>query len=124
MKKFRIEYHETYGRTYEIEANSPEEAEEILRDMICNGEENPPEECENSWCDNVQEIEEVIDMNKCPWCGNKAIVMKSPLGYYCECSVNGHVHNIGCFGIEYYSVFSKTENEAKELWNKETSKIR
>ena len=38
MKKFSIEYHETYGRTYEIEANSPEEAEEILRDMICNGE--------------------------------------------------------------------------------------
>lgn len=56
MKKFSIEYHETYGRTYEIEANSPEEAEEILRDMICNGEENPPEECENSWCDNIHEI--------------------------------------------------------------------
>lgn len=33
------------------------EAEEILRDMICNGEENPPEECENSWCDNIQEME-------------------------------------------------------------------
>ena len=57
MKKFSIEYHETYGRTYEIEANSPEEAEEILRDMICNGEENPPEECENSWCDNIYEME-------------------------------------------------------------------
>ena len=56
MKKFSIEYHETYGKTYEIEANSPEEAEEILRDMICNGEENAPEECENSWCDNIQEI--------------------------------------------------------------------
>ena len=55
-EKFSIEYHETYGRTYEIEANSPEEAEEILRDMICNGEENPPEECENSWCDNIQKI--------------------------------------------------------------------
>lgn len=59
MKKFSIEYHETYGRTYEIEANSPEEAEEILRDMICNGEENPPEECENSWYDNIQEMKEI-----------------------------------------------------------------
>ena len=58
MKKFSIEYHETYGKTYKIEANSPEEAEEILRDMICNGEENAPEECENSWCDNIQEMEE------------------------------------------------------------------
>ena len=28
MKKFSIEYHETYGRTYEIEANSEEEAKE------------------------------------------------------------------------------------------------
>lgn len=40
---------------YDDEENR-EEAEEILRDMICNGEENAPEECENSWCDNVQEI--------------------------------------------------------------------
>lgn len=57
MKKFSIEYHETYGKTYEIEAETKEEAEEILRDMICNGKENPPEECENRWCDNVQEME-------------------------------------------------------------------
>ena len=35
---FSIEYHETYGRTYEIEAETKEEAEEILRDIICNGE--------------------------------------------------------------------------------------
>ena len=56
MRKFSIEYHETYGKTYEIEANSPEEAEEILIDMICNGKENAPEAWENSWCDNVQEI--------------------------------------------------------------------
>lgn len=84
MKKFSIEYHETYGKTYEIEAETKEEAEEILRERIIEGVENAPEECENSWCDNVQEIEEVIDMNKCLWCGNETIVGKCPLGYYCE----------------------------------------
>ena len=58
MKTYCITYHETYTENYEIEANSPEEAEEILRDMICNGEENAPEECEDSWCD-VQELKGV-----------------------------------------------------------------
>ena len=53
MKKFSIEYHETYGRTYEIEAETKEEAEEILRERIGDGTENAPEECENSWCDNM-----------------------------------------------------------------------
>nr|DAZ54938.1 MAG TPA: RNA polymerase inhibitor [Caudoviricetes sp.] len=37
MKKFSIEYHETYSKTYEIEANTPEEAEEILRERIGDG---------------------------------------------------------------------------------------
>ena len=30
MKKFSIEYHETYGSTYEIEAETKEEAEEYV----------------------------------------------------------------------------------------------
>lgn len=57
MKNFSIKYHETYSRTYEIEANTPEEAEEILRERIGDGTENAPEECENSWCDNIYEME-------------------------------------------------------------------
>lgn len=56
MKKYSIEYHETYGRTYEIEAETEEEAKEILLERIGHGEENPPVERENSWCDNIQEI--------------------------------------------------------------------
>ena len=62
-------------------------------------------------------------MNNCPWCGNKAVVKNSPLGYFAECSVNGHVHNIGCL-VNVSLAFSKTKNEAKELWNKETDKLR
>lgn len=58
MKKFSIEYHETYGRTYEIEAETKEEAEEILKERIREGMEDAPEECENSWCDNIQEMKE------------------------------------------------------------------
>lgn len=34
MKKYSVTYHETYEENYEIEANSPEEAEEILRYRI------------------------------------------------------------------------------------------
>lgn len=57
MKKFSIEYHETYGKTYEIEAETKEETEEILKERIREGMEDAPEECENSWCDNVQEMD-------------------------------------------------------------------
>lgn len=56
MKKFSIEYHETYSRTYEVEAETEEEAKEILLERIGHGKEKSPEECENSWFDNVQEI--------------------------------------------------------------------
>lgn len=34
MKKYSVTYHETYEENYEIEANSPKEAEEILRERI------------------------------------------------------------------------------------------
>ena len=57
MKKFAIEYHETYVRTYEIEAETKEDAEDILMERICMGTERPPEECENSWCE-VEEVKE------------------------------------------------------------------
>ena len=62
-------------------------------------------------------------MNRCPWCGNKAKVKITPLGCICECSVNGHAHNIGC--LVYGSLaFSDTEDEAIQLWNKETEKMK
>ena len=51
MKTFEVTYHETYVRTYDIEANTSEEAEEILMERIYNGMENPPEDCEESWCE-------------------------------------------------------------------------
>ena len=38
MKKYSVTYHETYEENYEVEANSPEEAEEILRERILSGQ--------------------------------------------------------------------------------------
>ena len=58
MKKYSITYHETYSRTYEVEAETEEEAKEILLERIGHVKENAPEECENSWCDNIQEMKE------------------------------------------------------------------
>lgn len=62
-------------------------------------------------------------MNKCPWCEKKAKVKKSPLGYFVECSKNGHIHNIGVLVLGS-KAFSETEEEAIKLWNQETKKIR
>lgn len=45
MKKYSIRYTETYQRWYDVEANSPEEAEKKLTNDICEGRENAPEEC-------------------------------------------------------------------------------
>lgn len=36
MKTYCITYHETYAENYEVEANSPDEAEQILRERIAN----------------------------------------------------------------------------------------
>lgn len=62
-------------------------------------------------------------MRNCPWCKNKAIVKNSPLGYYAECEQNGHIHNIGVL-VSASKSFSKTKQEAEELWNKEVEKYR
>lgn len=56
MKKYSVTYYEMYCRTYEVEANSKEEAEEILINDIGEGRENPPKECCGSKCE-TKEIE-------------------------------------------------------------------
>lgn len=51
LENYEVTLHETYEATYEIQARSPEEAEELLREKVQNGSENGPEECSDSWCD-------------------------------------------------------------------------
>jgi hypothetical protein len=59
-------------------------------------------------------------MKKCPWCNNKAVVKNSCVGYFVECGINGHVHNIGVF--KDARNFSKTEEEAINEWNVNVTK--
>ena len=49
MSKFVVDYYETYTKSYEIEANSKEEAEEEVRCGIQEGELDPPLNCSDSW---------------------------------------------------------------------------
>ena len=55
MAKYLVDYYETYSKSYEIEANSKEEAEEKVIDGIREGKLDSPENCTDSWC----EIEEL-----------------------------------------------------------------
>ncbi len=54
MAKFLVDYYETYSKFYEVEANSKEEAEEIVRESIRNGELDPPENCSDSWYETLE----------------------------------------------------------------------
>lgn len=56
MKKYSIKYIETYQRWYDVEANSPEEAEEKLFEAIMNGKERGPDECVDARCEEIEEI--------------------------------------------------------------------
>ena len=56
MAKYLVNYYETYTNSYEIEADSKEEAEEKLILEIGEGSLNSPEECCNSWCE-TEEME-------------------------------------------------------------------
>lgn len=50
MAKYLVTYSESYSGSYEVEANSKEEAEEIIKDAIFERRENPPENCYDSSC--------------------------------------------------------------------------
>lgn len=91
MAKYLVDYYETYSKSYEIEANSKEEAEDEVRYGIQEGKLDPPENCTRSWCE-TEELEEFaslcdgvttccgfdfgIDADKakyCPICGSQLI---------------------------------------------------
>lgn len=51
MPKFLVDYYETYRGSYEVEAKTKEEAEDLVKEKICEGEFDAPDCCENSWCE-------------------------------------------------------------------------
>lgn len=57
MKTFKVRYYECYEGFYEVEANSKEEAEEILKQKLYDGEENAPDTCFDSGAE-ATEMEE------------------------------------------------------------------
>ena len=56
MAKYIVDYYETYSKSYEVEASSKEEAEEILKEDILEGRRPEPYDCTDSWCE-VEKIE-------------------------------------------------------------------
>lgn len=48
MAKYIVTYSESYSRDYEVEANSKEEAEEIVKEDIFEGRRPVPDECISS----------------------------------------------------------------------------
>lgn len=56
MAKYIVTYTESYSRDYEVEANSKEEAEEIVKEDIFEGRRPAPDNCYDSGCI----IEEIV----------------------------------------------------------------
>lgn len=57
MARYGVTYWESYSRYYEVEANSAEEAENMVIDGICNGELPGSDDCYDSGYD-AEKIEE------------------------------------------------------------------
>ena len=51
MAKYLVTYYECYSRGYEVEANSKEEAEEIVQNDIFEGRRLGPDNCYDSGCE-------------------------------------------------------------------------
>jgi hypothetical protein len=56
MKTFSVYISETYSGYVSIEADNPEQAEELVRDKLVNGDINPMEEFDG---DTIIDVEEV-----------------------------------------------------------------
>lgn len=54
-------------------------------------------------------------MIKCKICGAPAKMVKSNLGYFVECSKNGHIHNAGIYPGAH---ICKTPEQAEKEWDK------
>lgn len=48
--KYEVTYTESYSGTYEVEANSKEEAEEMVKENIWEGKFKAPDDCYESTC--------------------------------------------------------------------------
>lgn len=111
MAKYLVDYYETYTKSYEVKANTKEEAEDEVRYGIQEGKLDPPENCSNSWCE-TEEINEDKDTRFTPFSRNELNLM------YAACMA---------YGNKLFAVVKEIPNEpqiadllskkAKESWN-------
>ena len=83
MAKYLVDYYETYSKSYEIEADSKEEAEEKVRHEIQEGKLDPPENCSDSWCE-TKELKNEKDVRFTPFSRNELDLM------YAACMAYGN----------------------------------
>lgn len=74
MAKYLVDYYETYSKSYEIEAERKEEAEEKVKGGIREGKLDPPENCSNSWCE-TEELNNEKDVRFTPFSRNELDLM-------------------------------------------------
>lgn len=60
MAVYSVDYSETYMKNYLVVADSKEEAEECVRIAIGYGDINPPEECSDTECSDI----EIVDISE------------------------------------------------------------
>ena len=115
MAKYLVDYYETYSKSYEVEANSKEEAEEEVRYGIQEGKLDPPENCSNSWCE-TEESNTVSDNEKdtrfTPFSRNELDLM------YAACMAYGNKLSMMAKELPNESNIMKLlTDRAKESWN-------
>ena len=113
MSKYLVDYYETYSKSYEIEANGKEEAEEEVKYGIQEGKLDPPENCCNSW----YETEEIItdsekDTRFTPFSRNELDLM------YAACMAYGNKLSVMAKEIPNEpKIMELLTDRAKESWN-------
>ena len=111
MAKYLVNYYETYSKSYEIEADSKEEAEEKIRYDIQEGKLDPPENCSDSWCE-TEELKNEKDVRFTPFSRHELDLM------YAACMTYGNkVSEIAKEIPNEPKVADLLSKKAKESWN-------
>ena len=111
MAKYLVDYYETYSKSYEIEADSKEEAEEKVKDGIQEGKLDPPENCSDSWCE-TEELKNEKDVRFTPFSRNELDLM------YASCMAYGNkLFEIAREIPNEPQIMELLTDRAKESWN-------
>ena len=111
MAKYLVDYYETYSKSYEIEADSKEEAEEKIRYDIQEGKLDPPENCSDSWCE-TEELKNEKDVRFTPFSRNELDLM------YAACMAYGNKLSEIAKEIPIeHKIVDLLSKKTKESWN-------